>query len=129
VFGIVFLIFALIALLMASIGIYAVVAQNTARRTQEIGIRIALGSTAAGILTLVIGRGLKQLLLGLALGLAVAFGVTRLMSELLFRVSPTDPIVFGSVALVLSLVGLFACWLPARRAAALHPVDALRDSA
>lgn len=85
------------------------------------------GATAHGILKLVIGGGLKQLFAGLLLGLAAALAVTRLMGELLFRVSPTDPLVFGSVLFVLTLVGLVACWLPARRAAALHPADALRD--
>ena len=126
VFGTVFLIFALIALSMASIGIYAVVAHNTGLRTQEIGIRMALGATANSVLRLVIGGGLKQLFAGLLLGLAAALLVTRLMGELLFRVSPSDPIVFGTVVLILSAVGVIACYLPARRAASMHPVKALR---
>jgi putative ABC transport system permease protein len=126
VFGSVFLIFAAGALLLASIGIYAVVAQTTARRTREIGVRMAMGATSPNIQRLVVGRGLRQLLLGTALGLAIAFAVTRLMGELLYGVSPTDPLVFGSVIGVIALVGILACWLPARRAAALDPLKALR---
>ena len=128
VFGTLFLVFALAGLLMASVGIYGVVAQATVRRTREIGIRMALGATAARILQLVLSRGLTQLGLGLALGFAGAFGVTHLMQNggLLIRVSPHDPLVFASIAMLLLALGLFACWLPARRAAALHPVQALR---
>jgi len=127
VFGTVFLVFALIALSMASIGIYAVVAHNTSLRTQEIGIRMALGATANNVLTLVVAGGLKQLFGGLILGLIAALAVTRLMGELLFRVSPSDPLVFGTVVLVLSAVGVIACYLPARRAAFMQPVKALRQ--
>jgi hypothetical protein len=126
VFGSVFVIFAAGALLLASIGIYAVVAQATVRRTQEIGIRMALGATSRSILGLVVGRGMKQLAAGLVLGLAAALAVTRLMREVLFGVSPYDPLVFGTVIAVIGLVGLAACWLPARRAAHLPPLEALR---
>jgi ABC-type antimicrobial peptide transport system permease subunit len=126
VFGVVFLTFAAIALLLASIGIYAVVAQTTGRRTQEIGVRIALGATAGSIVRTMMARGTKQLAAGLVLGLAGAVAATRLLTSVLVRVSPTDPVVFVSVTLVLVGIGLFACWLPARRAAALHPVKALR---
>ena len=126
VFGSMFLIFAGGALLLASIGIYAVVAQTTARRTREIGVRMAMGATSPNIQRLVVGRGFKQLLLGTALGLAIAFAVTRVMGELLYGVSPTDPVVFGGVIAVIALVGILACWLPARRAAALDPLKALR---
>jgi predicted permease len=125
VFGTAFVIFAAGALLMASVGIYAVVAQTTARRTREIGIRMALGATSRAIIRLVVGRGLKQLAAGLILGLVAALGVTRLMREVLFRVSPTDPIVFGTVIVLIALVGLAACGLPARRASRLNPVEAL----
>jgi predicted permease len=126
VFGSVFLMFAAGALLLASIGIYAVVAQTILRRTQEIGVRMAMGATSPRILRLVIGRGLKQLAVGTGLGLAIAFAVTRLMGELLYGVSPTDPIVFSAVIGIIALVGFLACWLPARRAAALDPLKALR---
>jgi putative ABC transport system permease protein len=126
VFGSAFLIFAAGALLLASIGIYAVVAQTTARRTQEIGVRMALGATSLGIQRLVVGRGLKQLAAGTVLGLAIAFAVTRLMGELLYGVSPSDPVTFGAVIAIIALVGFAALWLPARSAARLHPVKALR---
>ena len=126
VFGSLFVVFALVALALASVGIYAVVAQATGRRTQEIGIRMALGATSYTILRLVLARGLKQLAAGVILGLAAAFGATRLLSSLIGNISPTDPVVFVSVTLLLTAVGLLACWLPARRAAALHPIQALR---
>jgi ABC-type antimicrobial peptide transport system permease subunit len=119
--------FALVALIIASVGIYAVMAQATTRRTQEIGVRMALGATSANILTLILSRGAVQLIVGLALGLAAAVPAARLMSGLPLRVSANDPVVFSTVSLLLTLVGLFACWLPARRAAALQPVVALRD--
>ena len=118
--------FALIALLMASVGIYAVIAQATNSRTQEIGVRMALGANARNIVTLVMKRGLWQVLAGLLLGFAAALPATRLMASLPIGVSPYDPIVLTTVGLVLVLVGLFACWLPARRAAALDPVKAIR---
>ncbi|QNI34191.1 ABC transporter permease [Alloacidobacterium dinghuense] len=118
--------FALIALLMASVGIYAVIAQATNSRTQEIGVRMALGANAHNIISLVMKRGLWQILAGLALGLAAALPAARLMSSLPLNVSPSDPVVFIVVSLMLALVGLFACWLPARRAAGLDPVKAIR---
>jgi predicted permease len=123
---IVFLSFALIALLMASVGLYAIIAHATASRTQEIGVRMALGANARNIVLLVMRRGLWQIVIGLSLGLAAAFPVTRIMSGLPIGVSPTDPGVFLIVGAVLASVGLFACWLPARRAAALDPVKAIR---
>jgi ABC-type antimicrobial peptide transport system permease subunit len=86
---------------------------------------MALGATSRAIIRLVVGRGLKQLAAGLILGLVAALGVTRLMREVLFRVSPTDPIVFGTVIVLIALVGLAACGLPARRASRLNPVEAL----
>ncbi|MFP5235690.1 MAG: ADOP family duplicated permease [Acidobacteriota bacterium] len=125
-FSKIFIGFALIALLMAAVGIYAVLAQATNQRTQEIGIRIALGASLRNIMLLVIRRGLWQIGLGLALGLAAAFPAARLMANLPIGVSPTDPAVFIGVATVLVLVGLIACWLPARRAAAMDPVAAIR---
>jgi ABC-type antimicrobial peptide transport system permease subunit len=126
VFGSIFAVFALIALVMASVGLYAVMAQAASSRTREIGVRMALGATARNILQLVLGRGLKQLIAGLVFGLAAAFPAARLMAALPFRVSPTDPLVFITVSLLLASVGVFACWLPARRAAALNPVNAIR---
>ncbi len=118
--------FALIALLMASVGIYAVLAQATNSRTQEIGVRMALGADARNIVLLVMRRGLWQIVAGLALGVAAAWPASRLMASLPLSVSSSDPVVFIIVAALLAVVGLFACWIPARRAAALDPVKAIR---
>ena len=128
VFGALFLSFALTGLLMASVGIYAVVAQATAQRTREIGIRMALGATAMRIARLVLKRGLLQLGIGLVIGLAGAFGATNLMlkSGLVMRVSAADPALFLAITSLLVVIGLFACWLPARRASRIHPTEALR---
>jgi predicted permease len=130
VFGTLFATFALTGLLMASVGIYAVVAQGTARRTREIGIRMALGATAGGIMRLVLARGLTQLVIGLVLGLVGAFGATQLLAKsgILMRVSPNDPLVFIAITTLLVAIGLLACWLPARRAARIAPTEALRTN-
>jgi predicted permease len=118
--------FALIALLMASVGIYAVLAQATSSRTQEIGVRIALGASARNIVALVMKRGLWQIVAGLALGLAAAYPVGRLMASMPIGAPSFDPVLLTIVSTLLASVGLFACWLPARRAAALDPVKAIR---
>jgi predicted permease len=118
--------FALIALLMAAVGIYAVLAQATNSRTQEIGVRMALGANASNIVALVMRRGVWQIGAGLALGLAAAVPAARLMANLPIGVSSSDPVVFVVVASLLTLVGLLACWIPARRAAGLDPVKAIR---
>jgi predicted permease len=125
-FSRVFLGFALIALMMASVGLYAVISHATASRTQEIGVRMALGANARNIMMLVMKRGLGQIVAGLILGLAAAIPVTHLVASLPIGVSPSDPIIFLVVASVLAGVGLVACWLPAHRAAALDPVKAIR---
>jgi ABC-type antimicrobial peptide transport system permease subunit len=125
-FGKIFLGFALIALLMASVGIYAVIAHATSSRTQEIGVRMALGVNTRNILLLVMKRGLWQIAAGLLFGFAAAWPLTHVMASLPIGVSHSDPTVVLTVALVLAFVGLFACWLPARRAAALDPVNAIR---
>jgi putative ABC transport system permease protein len=127
-FGTIFLVFAAIALLMASVGIYAVIAQATGRRTQEIGVRMALGASPRGILQLVLRRGIWQLAFGLGLGIAAALPAAHALATLRFLDAPADPVMFAAVAAVLSVVGLFACWLPARRAAALDPVNAIRNN-
>jgi predicted permease len=126
VFGKIFGSFAFIGLVMASVGIYAVIAHAGSRRTQEIGVRMALGASVRSILMLVMKRGLWQIGAGLALGLALAIPASRLLKALPLGVSAGDPTVFLVVASVLVGVGVFACWLPARRAAALNPVQAIR---
>jgi predicted permease len=126
VFGEIFFAFALIGLLMASVGIYAVMAHAAAGRTQEIGVRMALGATGRNIVALVMRRGLWQIAAGVTLGLAAGFPIARLMKSLPLGLSSTDPRIFLAVATVLATVGILACWLPARRAAALDPVKAIR---
>ena len=128
IFGTLFLIFAATGLVMASVGIYAVVAQVTARRTREIGIRMALGATSSGVERLVLSRGLTQLLVGLLLGLGGAVGTMKLLAStgLLYKASSNDPAVLAGISVLLVSVGGFACWLPARRAARVDPMVALR---
>ncbi len=121
-----FLIFAIVATAMAAVGIYAVMAHAANRRTREIGVRMALGASQKSILALVLGRGVKQLALGMALGLAAALAVCRLMGKLLFQVSPNDLVTFAGVAAFLGAAGLAAIYFPARRAARLDPLKALR---
>jgi putative ABC transport system permease protein len=118
--------FALLALLLASIGIYGVISYSVAQRTREIGIRIALGAQIGDVIKLILKQGLALALAGLAAGLVVAFFVTKLMSSLLFGVGATDPVTFASVALILFFVALLACYIPARRAASVDPNVALR---
>jgi putative ABC transport system permease protein len=125
-FGKIFLGFALIALLMASVGIYAVIAHATSSRTQEIGVRIALGATLRNVMLLVMRRGLWQIAVGMLLGLGAALPVSRVMYSLPIGTSQSKPAILLLVALTLACVGVFACWLPAKRAAALDPVKAIR---
>src|SRR5262245_61187072 len=121
-----FAIFGIIALAVAAIGIFGVMAYAVAHRTHEIGIRIALGAQASDVLKLVMRQGLALALAGIAAGLAGAFALTRLMKTLLFEVSATDPMTFVSVPLLLVAVALFACWIPARRATKVDPLSTLR---
>jgi predicted permease len=126
VFGMLFSAFALIALALSTVGIYGVMAYSVNQRTQEIGVRIAPGASGGSILALVLRRGLGQLAAGLVLGLAGAYGVTRVLQRVLVQVSATDPLTFASLSALLTVVAVLACWIPARRAMRVDPVVALR---
>jgi putative ABC transport system permease protein len=118
--------FAALALLLASVGLYGVLSYSVSQRTYEIGVRAALGATPGSILELVLHSGVKLAGVGLALGLLVALGLTRFLHSMLYQVSPFDPLSFTAVVVVLTCVGVVACWLPARRAAKVDPIVALR---
>jgi predicted permease len=119
-------VFATLALVLSSIGIYGVLSYLVGQRTHEIGIRIALGAQQRNVFMLILGEGTKTALIGVAIGLAAALGLTRLMASVLYGVSATDPFTFAAVAVVLTLVALVACYIPARRAMRVDPIVALR---
>jgi predicted permease len=119
-------IFACLGLVLASVGIYGVISYSVTQRTHEIGIRMALGAEARDILKMIVRQGMGMVVLGVGIGLGGAFGLTRVMSSLLFGVSPTDLLTFACVSLILATVALLACYIPARRATRVDPMIALR---
>src|SRR6185295_6962639 len=120
------MIFAAVALVLTVVGLYGVMSYSVAQRTNEIGIRMALGAQASDVLRLIVSQGFKLVLLGLGIGLAFAFALTRVIASLLFGVTAKDPVTFAAVAVLLALVALLACYIPARRATRLDPLHALR---
>jgi putative ABC transport system permease protein len=121
------MVFACIALLLASVGIYGVTAYTVTQRTHEIGIRIALGAQGMDVLRLIVGQGMRLTLIGVVVGVGGALLLTRVLGSLLFGVSPTDLLTFISVASLLTLVAFLACYMPARRATKVDPMRALRS--
>ena len=126
VFGVVFIVFGAAALFMASVGLYGVLSFAVSRRTQEMGIRMALGAGSREVVRLVARQGAGQLAIGLGIGLALAFGVTRMIGLLMYDVDPQDPTVFAAVVGLIVVVGMAAAVFPARRATSVDPVVALR---
>jgi ABC-type antimicrobial peptide transport system permease subunit len=117
---------ATLALLLSCIGIYGVISQLVGQRTHEIGVRIALGAQAADVMRLILGQGLRMAVLGVLIGVAAALALTRLMASQLFGVSSHDPLTYAAVGVMLTVVALLACYIPARRAVKVNPLVALR---
>jgi putative ABC transport system permease protein len=118
--------FGIVALLLATAGVFGVMAYSVSRRTREIGVRIALGARPADVLTMVLGQGMRTILIGLVIGLAASLALTRMIGSLLFGVTATDPVTFVAVVLLLIATAFAACYIPARRAAKVDPMVALR---
>jgi putative ABC transport system permease protein len=120
-------VFAFVALSLSVVGLYGVLAYSVARRQREIGVRTALGARPRDVLTLVLGQGVRLTALGIVLGMVASFWFTRWLSSLLFEITPLDPATFSAVSALLLAVSLTACWIPARRAARVDPIRALRE--
>jgi ABC-type antimicrobial peptide transport system permease subunit len=118
--------FAFFAILLASIGLYGLMAYSVEQRKLEFGIRLALGASGAGLRNMVVAQAMRLAAAGIVIGIAAAFGLTRLLASLLYQVKPTDTLVFGSVSALLAAVALLASYLPARRALRVDPIVALR---
>jgi putative ABC transport system permease protein len=114
------------ALLLSAIGAYGVISYSVSQRTREIGLRMAMGAQASDVLRLIVGQGMKVVAVGAVIGLAAALALGQVVKHLLFDVSATDPLVFAGVAFLMVIVALLACWIPARRAAKVDPMIALR---
>jgi putative ABC transport system permease protein len=118
--------FAITALLLATVGVFGVMAYSVSRRTREIGVRVALGAEAGDVLRMILGQGLRTIFIGVAIGIAGSLALTRAVASLLFGVTATDPLTYAAVTGLLVLVALLACWVPARRATRVDPLVALR---
>jgi len=119
--------FAVVALALAAVGIYGVMSYSVVQRTHEIGIRMALGAQTSDVMRLVIRKGMKLTLIGIAIGLGASLALTRLMKTLLFGISATDWVTYSEIAVLLAVVAFLACFLPARRASQVDPMIALRQ--
>ena len=115
-----------LVLLMASVGIYALLAYSVSQRTREIGIRVALGADKRRVRWMVLAEGLGLAAVGMGIGLGAAFGVSRFLASQLFGITPRDPLVFSTVPVILGVVALVAAWVPANRAASVDPIAALK---
>lgn len=120
-------VFGALALVLASVGIYGLIAYAVAQRRREIGIRVALGARSSAVVALIVRQGVQIAVVGVVIGLAITFGVTQLLSKLLYGVTPRDPLILGTVSLALAAVGALASIIPARRAATVDPLEALRE--
>jgi ABC-type antimicrobial peptide transport system permease subunit len=126
VFGTLFIVFGAAALFMATVGLYGVLSFSVSRRLKEMGIRMALGASAQDVVRLIVRQGGRQIMVGMGLGLVMAYGITRVIGILMFEVTPQDPPVFTLVFITIALTGFLASLIPARRATAVSPIVALR---